>query len=155
MTFEQRVATMPQAPDCAFASDNAAGAHPAVMQAVVDANVGHTLAYGSDPWTERATGALRDLFGADSEAFLVWNGTGANVMALATMVRPGDCVVCSQWAHIAVDETGAPERSVGAKLLTLPSPDAKLHPHQLRELQHLPRRAAPCAARGGQHHPEH
>ena len=134
---------MPPAPDCAFASDNAAGAHPAVMQAVVDANNGHALAYGSDAWTQRAHGALRDLFGADSEPFLVWNGTGANVMALATMVRPGDCVVCSQWSHIAVDETGAPERSVGAKLLTLPSTDAKLRPDQLRDLEHL---------RGVQHH---
>jgi len=143
MSFEQRIAAMPQAPERAFASDNAAGAHPSVMQAVVDANTGHALAYGSDPWTERATAALRDLFGADTEPFLVWNGTGANVMALATMVRPGDCVVCSQWAHIAVDETGAPERSVGAKLLTLASPDAKLQPRQLVELQHL---------RGVQHH---
>jgi threonine aldolase len=143
MSFEQRVATMPPAPDCAFASDNAAGAHPAVMQAVVDANVGHALAYGSDTWTARAHASLRQLFGAGAEPFLVWNGTGANVMALATMVRPGDCVVCSQWAHIAVDETGAPERSVGVKLLTLPSSDAKLQPGQLRELQHL---------RGVQHH---
>lgn len=142
-TLEQRIATMPPAPRCAFASDNAAGAHPSVMQAVQDANVGHALAYGSDPWTERAHAALRDLFGDTSEPFLVWNGTGANVMALATMVRPGDCVVCSQWAHIAVDETGAPERSVGAKLLTLPSSDAKLTPRQLRELEHL---------RGVQHH---
>lgn len=134
---------MPPAPECAFASDNAAGAHPAVMQAVVDANTGHALAYGSDAWTARATASLRDLFGEDCEPFIVWNGTGANVMALATLVRPGDCVVCSQWAHIAVDETGAPERSVGAKLLTLPSPDAKLLPQQLRDLEHL---------RGVQHH---
>lgn len=141
--FEQRVTSMPPAPDCAFASDNAAGAHPAVMQAVVDANVGHALAYGSDPWTARAHEAIRAVFGEHAEPFLVWNGTGANVMALATLVRPGDCVVCSQWAHIAVDETGAPERSVGAKLLTLPSADAKLRPAQLLELQHL---------RGVQHH---
>ena len=134
---------MPPAPERAFASDNAAGAHPEVLQAVIDANEGHALAYGSDRWTSEALDRFRDLFGAQSEAFLVWNGTGANVMALATMVRPADCVVCTEWAHIAVDEAGAPERALGAKLLTLPAPTAKLEPEQLRSLAHL---------QGVQHH---
>jgi threonine aldolase len=58
-------------------------------------------------------------------------------MALATMARPGDAVVCSEWAHIHVDETGAPERVAGVKLLPQPTPDAKLHPAQLEELAHL------------------
>lgn len=134
---------MPPAPERAFASDNAAGAHPEVLQAVIDANEGHALAYGSDRWTSEALERFRDLFGPQSEAFLVWNGTGANVMALATMVRPADCVVCTEWAHIAVDEAGAPERALGAKLLTLPTPTAKLEPEQLRALAHL---------QGVQHH---
>lgn len=128
---------MPPAPACSFASDNAAGAHPLVLDAVLAANHGHALAYGDDPWTRRAGERFRDLFGGACEPFLVWNGTGANVMALATLVRPGDAVVCSQWAHIAVDETGAPERALGAKVLTLPSPDAKLVPEQLEALGHL------------------
>jgi threonine aldolase len=135
--------SMPPAPECAFASDNAAGAHPAVLEAVMAANAGHALAYGSDRWTEEATARLRDLFGGDTQAFLAFNGTGANVMALATMVQPADCVVCSNWAHIAVDEAGAPERALGAKLLTQPCDDAKLRPEQLRDLAHL---------QGVQHH---
>lgn len=135
--------TMPPAPHCAFASDNAAGAHPDVLQAVIEANTGHALAYGSDRWTEEASARFRDLFGPEAQTFLAWNGTGANVMALATMVQPGDCVVCSSWAHIAVDETGAPERALGAKLLNLPSSTAKLEPEQLRGLAHL---------QGVQHH---
>jgi threonine aldolase len=134
---------MPPAPECAFASDNAAGAHPEVLQAVLEANSGHALAYGSDRWTAEAVERFTDLFGAGSQAFLVWNGTGANVMALATMVQPADCVVCTEWAHIAVDEAGAPERALGAKLLTLPAPNAKLEPEQLRHLAHL---------QGVQHH---
>lgn len=134
---------MPPAPRCAFASDNAAGAHPAVMEAVVAANEGHALAYGADRWTASVEAGFRDLFGGSVESFVVWNGTGANVMALATMVRPGDAVVCTDWAHIAVDETGAPERALGAKILTLPSPAAKLVPQQLEDLDHL---------RGVQHH---
>ncbi len=135
--------SMPPAPDCAFASDNAAGAHPAVLDSVIAANDGHALAYGSDRWTAEAEDRFRDLFGPTSSAFLTWNGTGANVMALATMVHPADCVVCTQWAHIAVDEAGAPERALGAKLLTLDSTDAKLVPEQLRALAHL---------QGVQHH---
>ncbi len=134
---------MPPAPERAFASDNAAGAHPAVVQAVLAANEGHALAYGSDRWTDEALGRFRDLFGPSSETFLVWNGTGANVMALATMAHPADCVVCTEWAHIAVDEAGAPERALGAKLLTLASPTAKLVPAQLESLAHL---------QGQQHH---
>jgi threonine aldolase len=136
-------APMPPAPQCAFASDNAAGAHPAVVEAVLAANDGHALAYGSDRWTAEVEDRFRDLFGPDSKAYLAWNGTGANVMALATMVQPADCVVCTSWAHIAVDEAGAPERALGAKLLALPSLDAKLVPDQLRQLAHL---------QGVQHH---
>lgn len=128
---------MPPPPSCAFASDNAAGAHPAVLEALVAANHGHALAYGSDPWTARVEERFRDLFGPTAETFLCWNGTGANVMALAAMIRPADCIVCSSWAHIAVDETGAPERVLGTKLLTLPSTDGKLRPEQLLELEHL------------------
>ena len=134
---------MPPAPSRAFASDNAAGAHPQVMAALVAANEGHALAYGSDMWTEEAGGRFRDMFGPTSESFLVLNGTGANVMALATMVHPADCVVCTEWAHIAVDEAGAPERALGAKLLTLPAPTAKLVPGQLEGLAHF---------QGVQHH---
>ena len=134
---------MPPAPSRAFASDNAAGAHPEVLAALVAANDGHALAYGTDKWTEEAEARFRDLFGPTSEAFLVWNGTGANVMALATMVHPADCVVCTEWAHIAVDEAGAPERALGAKLLTLPAPTAKLVPEQLEGLAHF---------QGVQHH---
>ena len=128
---------MPPAPACAFASDNAAGAHPLVLDAIVRANEGHALAYGADAWTKESEARFSDLFGPTSSSLLVWNGTGANVMALAAMIRPADCIVCSQWAHIAVDETGAPERVLGTKLLTMPSTDGKLVPEQLDELEHL------------------
>jgi len=128
---------LPAAPACSFASDNAAGAHPTVVDAVARANVGHALAYGADAHTEEALARFRDLFGPAVETFLVWNGTGANVMALATLAQPADAVVCTEWAHIAVDETGAPERALGAKLLPQRCPDAKLTPDHLRDVGHL------------------
>jgi threonine aldolase len=135
-TLQHRIATMPPAPERAFASDNAAGALPEVLDALVAANTGHALAYGADRWTAETEGRFRDLFGATAQPFLVWNGTGANVMALATLTRPGDAVVCSEWAHINVDETGAPERVAGVKLLAQPSPDGKVQPGQLEPLAH-------------------
>lgn len=127
---------LPPPPACAFASDNAAGAHPAVLEALVRANGGHALAYGSDRWTAEAEARFRDLFGSHATPLLAWNGTGANVLALATMIRPADMVLCSRWAHIAVDETGAPERILGSKLQTLPSADGKIVPDQLLALVH-------------------
>lgn len=124
---------LPAPPAHLFASDNAAGAHPAVLEAITLANEGHALAYGDDPWTQRCEAAFRDLFG-DVTTLLTFNGTGANVLALATLLGPAEAVVCTDWAHIATDETGAPERILGAKLIDLRSVDGKLVPEQLDEV---------------------
>lgn len=129
--------SLPPPPACAFASDNAAGAHPAVLEAVARTNAGHVLAYGDDDETRACERAFSDLFGQDVTTLLTFNGTGANVMALATLVRFADAVVCTDWAHINADETGAPERVVGAKLIDLPAPDGKLRPEQVERQGHL------------------
>lgn len=134
---------MPPAPSRSFSSDNAAGAHPAVLDALARANVGHAMAYGADEWTRACEAHFRELFGPQVEVFLAFGGTGANVLALATMLGPAEAVVCSRWGHIAVDETGAPERILGAKVIELASDDAKIRPEQLDELAHL---------RGSEHH---
>lgn len=124
------------APSRSFASDNAAGAHPAVIEAVVAANAGHALAYGEDAHTARCEAAFSELFDADVVTRLTFNGTGANVAALATLMAslrgPHHAVVCSSWAHINIDETAAPERILGTKLIDLPAEDAKVTPAQLR-----------------------
>ena len=114
-----------------FASDNYAGAHPAVLDAVAAANEGWARAYGDDPWTARLQARLRELFG-DVEAFPVFNGTGGNVTALSAVLRPFEAVVCPETAHINVDECGAPERIAGAKLVDVPTTDGKLTPELLR-----------------------
>lgn len=114
-----------------FASDNASGVHPAVMDALVAANTDHALAYGADPWTERAVEKFQRLFDAPVEVCFVWGGTGANVVGLQALVRPWDAIVCGDHAHIAVDECGAPERFTGSKLLTFPTSDGKLRPEQV------------------------
>ena len=111
-----------------FASDNHAGAHPEVLAAVVAANEGHAAAYGADPWTARAEACFRRHFGDHARAFLVFNGTGANVLALRAAARSYEAVICPQTAHLNVDECGAPEAVAGVKLLPVPTTDGKLTP---------------------------
>ena len=115
-----------------FGSDNHAGAHPAVLRAILDANSGDAIAYGADQWTERVTTGLRETFGAD-DAFLVLNGTGANVLGLSLLLRRHEAVICADSAHINTDECGAPERLLGTKLVTVPAPDGKLAPELIAE----------------------
>ena len=116
-------------PKRGFASDNNAGAHPRVMEAVASANAaGHVVAYGDDPFTEEAKRKFRALFGDSAEVFFVFGGTGANALALQAMTRPHEAVVCAATAHINVDECGAPEKFTGCKLLDVPTPDGKLTP---------------------------
>lgn len=116
-----------------FASDNTAPAHPAVLEALAAANHGPSHAYGGDPWTARAADWFREQFGPGTAAFPVWNGTGANVLALRALTRPWQAVVCTAQAHIQADECGAPELLSGCKLIDLPTADAKLTPALLRE----------------------
>jgi len=125
------------APDISFASDNAAAVHPAVMDALAAANHGSALAYGADEWTARVEARFAELFGRDVTVALCWGGTGANVVALQSLLRPWDAVVCTESAHIAVDECGAPERFTGAKLIDVASPDGKLRPEQIEQHLHL------------------
>ena len=111
-----------------FASDNYAGVHPEVLAALALANGGHQVSYGDDAYTENLQGIIRGHLGATAEAFPVFNGTGANVVALQAVTDRWGAVVCAESAHINVDECGAPERMGGLKLLTVPTPDGKLTP---------------------------
>lgn len=111
-----------------FASDNYAGAHPEIMAALAAANGGHQISYGEDVYTERLHQVLVGHLGAGIETFPVFNGTGANVIALQAVSPRWGAVVCSANAHIHCDENGAPERVGGLKLLTVPTPDGKLTP---------------------------
>jgi threonine aldolase len=138
---------MPSPPPRSFASDNAAGAHPDVIEAVLRANHGHALAYGDDDHTRECERRFSELFGRDVATYLTFNGTGGNIVALTALARPGDAVVCTDWAHINVDETGAPERVVGTKLIDVPTTDAKLTPEAIEHQVHaigVPHHAQPA-----------
>ncbi|MFG2906998.1 threonine aldolase family protein [Kitasatospora sp. NPDC048286] len=114
-----------------FASDNYAGVHPEILAAIALANGGHQVAYGEDDYTEHLQEVFRRHFGEKAEAYPVFNGTGANVVALQSLLPRWGAVVCAETAHIHVDEGGAPEKMGGIKLLTVPTPDGKLTPELL------------------------
>lgn len=124
---------MPEPPARLFASDNASGVHPEYMQAIIDANTGHALAYGHDALTRSATDAFRVLCASDVDVLLCFGGTGANIVALSVLLDKAESVLCCASAHIAVDETGAPERNLGVKLQTVARPDGKLTPQDIHD----------------------
>ena len=126
-----------------FASDNHAGAHPDVLAAIADANEGHAGAYGGDPWTERVEELFREHFGDDARGFCVFNGSGANVTTLDALTRSFEAVICTETAHMHVDECGAPERVAGAKLYTVATEHGKLAPGDVGRWE---------ARRGDDHH---
>lgn len=111
-----------------FASDNYSGVHPEVLAALAAANGGHQVAYGEDVYTARLRREMGALFGKDVDVFPVFNGTGANVVALQSLLPRWGAVVCASTAHINMDENGAPERVGGMKLLAVPTLDGKLTP---------------------------
>jgi threonine aldolase len=113
-------------PARSFASDNNAGIHPKVLQAIARANAGHAVGYGDDPYTEAAVAKFRQHFGADVEVFIVFNGTAANCLSLKALTESYHAVICSDVAHIHTDECGAPEKFTGCKLILIQSPDGKL-----------------------------
>lgn len=123
----------------AFASDNAAGAHPRVIEAIVRVNQDSVSSYGADPSTERAARKLRETFEApDADVLFALTGTAANIIALASAVRPWQEILCSDVAHSLLDEAGGPVRLSGAQLTPLPSDDGLIAPRELD--RHIARR---------------
>ena len=109
-----------------FASDNNAGVHPDILKAVQKVNEGHVIAYGDDPYTKRAVEKFIEHFGDNVDVYFIYNGTAANVLGIKTLTKSYNSVICSDLAHLHVDECGAPEKYTGCKILTIQSPDGKL-----------------------------
>jgi threonine aldolase len=120
----------------AFASDNNAGVHPQVIEAIGKANEGHVIAYGDDPYTEGAKKKFRSVFGEKIEVFFVFNGTAANVLGLTAATNSYNSVICAETAHINSDECGAPEKYAGCKILSIHTSDGKLTPELISKHMH-------------------
>ena len=116
-----------------FYSDNTATAAPEILAAIAEANQGHTIAYGDDPWTQRLDEVLGRFFGTEVRAFAVTTGTAANSLSLATLSPPWGAIYAHEEGHIGVDECGAPQFfSGGAQLVSLLGANGKLTPEAIR-----------------------
>ncbi|MDL5048847.1 low specificity L-threonine aldolase [Oscillatoria amoena NRMC-F 0135] len=128
-----------------FASDNYSGVHPNIMEALQLTNTSHMGSYGNDEVTARVRKKFEEYFGKNIDVYFVYNGTGANTLALRTLTQSFHSVLCSEWAHINVDESTAPENFTGCKLISIPSHDGKIRPEQVAEKIHR---------LGDPHHPQ-
>lgn len=115
-----------------FGSDNHAGAHPLILQSIVDCNQFHEPSYGTDPYSALAVEEFRKLFGHHVDVHFVYNGTAANILSLQAMVRSYQSTLCSDISHLNVDECGAPEFFAG-KLQTIPHINGKILPKEIEK----------------------
>jgi len=111
-----------------LASDNNSGVHPLVMEAISNANKDHALGYGQDPWSAETVSKFKEVFGLQCEPMLVFNGTGSNIVSLQLITRSYNSIICAETGHIVVDECGAPVKSTGCHICTIPTLDGKLTP---------------------------
>lgn len=137
-----------------FCSDNVTPAAEAVIDAVIEANMGPSMPYGNDPTTARAAAAILEAFALAPDAgevHLLGTGTAANGLALAQVTPPYGAVICHAASHVNTSECGGPElHTGGAKLLGLPGRLGKLLPEEVmavidrhadRDPHHSPPRA--------------
>ena len=117
-----------------FASDYMEGAHPAIMQKLVETNLEKTVGYGMDPYTEDAKEKIRKACDApDAEVFLLVGGTQTNATVIDALLKSYQGVVAAETGHIATHESGAIEFG-GHKVLTLPEKDGKISAAQIEKL---------------------
>jgi threonine aldolase len=119
-----------------FASDNNASIHPEILKAIANANQGHVVGYGDDPYTKSAERKFQQHFGPDIDVFIVFNGTAANTLSLKALTESYHAVICAEEAHIYTDECGAPEKFTGCKLIPVPTIEGKLTVEAVRRVYH-------------------
>lgn len=124
-------------------SDNHSGIHPEVLSSLIAANHGHAHSYGMDLLSDLAQKEFDRVFERKTFVNYVFNGTAANVLSLASSLKSFEAIICSEQAHLNLDECGAPEALARTKLIPLPSDDGKIRPHQAGHLLHR---------QGDQHH---
>ncbi len=116
-----------------FGSDNHSPAHPRILEAIIEANSQYCVAYGEDQYTESVLNMIEDSLGGNCKAFFTVNGTGANIFCLASLIHSSDSILCASTAHINVDECGAPEKQIGAKIVPLNHINGKVSPEEVKK----------------------
>ncbi|NLW23266.1 MAG: aminotransferase class V-fold PLP-dependent enzyme [Tissierellia bacterium] len=116
-----------------FFSDNNSGAHPKILEAVINCNKGDEPSYGEDKYTKRAIDLLKELFQKDVDVYFVTTGTSANILGVSGLLKAFEGVICPDTAHINIDECGALERFGGAKIIYVPNREGKLKIEDVKE----------------------
>ena len=117
-----------------FRNDYGEGAHPLVMQRLLETNLEHTCGYGLDEYSLRAAELIREKCGQpQAQVHMMTGGTSANVIALAAFLRPYEAAICAPTGHIHVHETGALE-ATGHKILTCEAKEGKVIPQGVAEV---------------------
>jgi hypothetical protein len=111
-------------PKRSFASDNNAGVHPEMIEAIRAANEGHVVAYGDDPFTARAVKVFQKHFGKDIAVHFVFGGTGANVLGLKAITNTYEAVVCAETAHSTLTNVARQKSSPAANCFRCARPTA-------------------------------
>lgn len=107
-------------------SDNHSGVHPKILQALVNVNNDHDSSYGTDILSKKLEASLQKKIGYDWKAFHCFNGTAANVLSLRSLVQSYESILCTDCSHLNLDECGAPEFHIGAKLIPVPHKNGKI-----------------------------
>lgn len=116
-----------------FQNDYVEGAHPAVLQKLIDTNMEQSVGYGEDPYCEEARARIRKAVGReDVDIHFLVGGTQTNLTVIDAALRPYQGALCAQTGHINVHETGAVE-ACGHKVLALPGKDGKITAEQVKE----------------------
>lgn len=111
-----------------FRNDYSEGAHPKILQALIDTNLEQTCGYGMDPRCQAAADLIRRLCKApDADIHFTVGGTQTNLLVIASLLRPYEAVIAAHTGHVNVHETGAIE-ATGHKVCTAYAPDGKLTP---------------------------
>jgi threonine aldolase len=118
-----------------FASDNYSGVDPKIMEALIECNIGHAKAYGEDRYTQKAIEKFKEIFGRDIYVDFLYNGTGANTVALDAMTESFQSVICPEQAHINTYEVGAPTKFTGCPMIGIKASDVggKLKVERIRD----------------------
>ena len=119
-----------------FASDNNAPVHPLIMKAISEVNIGDTISYGDDVYTESSTKKFKEILGENIQVFYVYNGTAANVLSMSSFLNSFNAIICSDVSHINNDECGAPEKLTGCKLISIPSDNGKIKIDSIKKYLH-------------------
>lgn len=118
---------------CSFGSDNHSGVHPLILKAIERVNEGYCFGYGEDEYTEGVLRQIEALLGNDCKALFVLNGTGANVVSLASFLRPFSTILAPSCAHILEDECGAVERFSACRITPLEQEGGKVGVQTVKE----------------------